>query len=85
MTRRPRPVTGTPAYGDVATCAGKKPFFDKRMAKRRAEIRQDSGTAMRANRCTACGNWHLGHAPGQWTGLRHADRLYRLPDGRDAS
>jgi hypothetical protein len=83
VSRRARPVRNAPAWGDVATCAGKIPFFDRRTAKRRAaELRDQEGDGIRAYRRSACGYWHLGHEPGQWTGLRHADRIFQTPDRR---
>jgi hypothetical protein len=80
MSRRERPLTATPSWGDRQSCTGKASFFDKRSAKRRAsEIRKHTGEDLHAYRCTACAGWHLGHAAGQGAGVRHADLAFRAP------
>lgn len=57
---------------DAEVCAGKTRFPSRRAAKARAnKIRTSGGDHMHPYQCRNCQQWHLGHAPGQGTGLRH--------------
>jgi hypothetical protein len=80
VTRRPPRLPERPSFADVQSCNGKIPFFARKVAKQRArEINAAEGTNMRAYRCSACGYYHLGHAPGASAGIRHTDRLFQTP------
>lgn len=87
MTRRPPRLPERPSFGDLQSCPGKIPFFSRRVAKQRArELRQaDGNDGMHAYRCSCCGYYHVGHAAGQATGVRHTDRLYRAPQRKERS
>lgn len=49
------------------TCPGKVRYLERRWAKQAAKaIRRRFGDKQNVYRCTACGLWHLGHAPKGW-------------------
>lgn len=85
MSRRRARVPKPPSYGDRQSCPEKITFFAEKTAKQRARELSEAGASgdMHAYECSNCGYWHLGHAAGEATGIRHADRWFWLPARRD--
>lgn len=56
------------AASHAFTCFGKVRYTERRWAKKSARmVRKRGGDLLSVYRCTACGLWHLGHKPKEWS------------------
>jgi hypothetical protein len=50
-------------YNPLSQCVGKRPYSNKRDAKRAARTMEQHIGRMHPYRCPTCGQFHLGHKP----------------------